>query len=50
MGLHGFYKTLLNLHSNNPALRAGDPGAKTEKVTTSDDKHIIAFLRKNGDK
>ncbi len=49
MGLHGFYKTLLNLHSNNPALRAGDQGAKTEKVTTSDDKHIIAFLRKNGD-
>ena len=49
MGLHGFYKTLLNLHSNNPALRAGDKGAKTEKITTSDDKHIIAFLRKNGD-
>ena len=49
MGLHGFYKTLLNLHSNNPALRGGDQGTKTEKVTTSDDKHIIAFLRKNGD-
>ena len=48
--LHDFYKTLLNLHSNNPALRAGDPGAKTEKVKTSDDQHIFAFLRKNGER
>ncbi len=50
IGLHDFYKTLLNLHSNNPALRAGDEAAKTEKVKTSDDQHIFAFLRKNGDK
>ena len=50
IGLHDFYKTLLNLHSNNPALRAGDQEAKTEKVKTSDDQHIFAFLRKNGEK
>jgi glycosidase len=48
-GLHDFYKTLLNLHSSNPALRAGDPAVKTEKVKTSDDQHILAFLRKNGE-
>jgi Alpha amylase, catalytic domain. len=40
IGLHDFYKKLLNLHSNNPALHAGDQGAKTEKVKTSDDQHI----------
>ena len=28
--LHDFYKTLLNLHSNNPALRAGDPEPKSK--------------------
>jgi glycosidase len=50
IGLHDFYKTLLNLHSINPALRAGDQGAKTEKVKTSDDQHILAFLRKNVEK
>ena len=50
IGLHDFYKKLLNLHSNNPALRAGDHGTKTEKVKTSDDQRIFAFLRKNGEK
>jgi len=47
--LHDFYKTLLNLHTNNPALRAGDPGTKTEKLTPSDNQHIFAFLRKDGE-
>ncbi|MFI5186632.1 MAG: alpha-amylase family glycosyl hydrolase [Chitinophagales bacterium] len=46
--LHDFYKTLLNLHSINPSLRAGDPESKTERLKTSDDQHIIAYLRKNG--
>jgi glycosidase len=50
IALHDFYKTLLNLHSNNSALRAGDPGVKTEKVKTSEDQHIFAFLRRNGEK
>jgi alpha-amylase len=47
--LHDFYKTLLKLHSNNPALRAGDPGSKTKRLKTSDDDHVFAYLRKNGD-
>jgi len=45
--LHDFYKTLLNLRTSNPALRAGDPETKTEKLTTSDNQHIFAFLRKD---
>jgi alpha-amylase len=48
--LHDFYKTLLNLHASNPALRAGDPLAITHRVKTSDDASIFAFLRKNGDR
>ena len=47
--LHDFYRTLLNLHTNNPALRAGDPETKTEKLTPSDNQHIFAFLRKDGE-
>jgi glycosidase len=50
IGLHDFYKTLLNLHSNNPALRAGDPETKTEKIKTSNDQHILTFLRRNEEK
>jgi len=48
IGLHDFYKPLLSLHSHNHALRAGDPQAKTERLKTSDDNHVFAFLRKNG--
>jgi alpha-amylase len=46
--LHDFYKTLLSLHSNNPAIRAGDPESKTIRIKTNDDKHVFAYLRKNG--
>ncbi|HMR84933.1 MAG TPA: alpha-amylase family glycosyl hydrolase [Niabella sp.] len=46
--LHEFYKTLLNLHSSNPALRGGDPSAQTFKLTTTADDKIFAYLRKNG--
>ena len=48
--LQNFYKTLLNLHANNPALRAGDSAAITYRIHTSDDAHIFAYLRKNGDR
>jgi glycosidase len=48
--LHDFYNRLLNLHSANPALHAGDPEAKTEKIKTSEDQHLFAFLRRNGEK
>jgi glycosidase len=47
--LHDFYKTLLHLHSSNPALRAGDPAAITIRLNTNDDAHIFSFIRKKGD-
>ena len=49
-GLHNFYKTLLDLHSNHPALRAGDENVKTRRISTSEDQQIFSFLRKNGEK
>lgn len=46
--LHDFYKTLLNLHSRNPALRATDSNASTYRITTTDNNNVFAFLRRNG--
>ena len=46
--LHDFYKTLLNLKSNNSALRGGDPAVTTYLLKTSADDKILAYLRKNG--
>jgi glycosidase len=46
--LHDFYKTLLRLHTNNPALKAGDPVSKTIRIKASDPKRVFAYLRKNG--
>ena len=34
--LHDFYKVLLNLKTNNPALRSGDPTVQTFRIKTSD--------------
>ncbi len=48
--LADFYKTLLKLHTNNPALRSGDPTAQTFILKTSESKKVFAFLRKNGNK
>jgi len=48
--LHDFYKTLLNLHSSNPALRAVDPRGQTFRIKTSDDTHVLAYLRRDGNK
>src|SRR6185436_12131836 len=45
--LHDFYKILLDLHSNNPALRAGDPQSTTQRINTGADDHILAYIRKN---
>jgi alpha-amylase len=47
--LHEFYKSLLHLHSTNPALRTADPVAITRRIRTSDDTHVFAYLRKNGE-
>ena len=43
--LHDFYKTLLTLHTNNPALWAD---ADVQRLRTSDDAHVLAYLRKAG--
>ena len=45
--LHDFYKTLLKLRKRNPALRTNDPAVITHFIITSDDKSILAYLRKN---
>jgi alpha-amylase len=48
--LHDFYKTLLNLHSVHPALRAGDTNAETFRIKTSNDSYVFAYKRTNGDR
>ncbi len=48
--LNDFYKVLLQLKTNNPALRSGDPAVQTFRIKTSDAKNIFAYLRKNGGK
>ncbi len=45
-----FYKKLLNLHSSNPAMRAGDPSVQTFRIKTSAPKNIFSYLRSQGDK
>jgi glycosidase len=47
--LHGFYKKLLLLKKNNPALRGGDSNTTTQRIRTSADDKIFSFLRKNGE-
>jgi glycosidase len=46
--LNDFYKTLLGLRSNHPALRSGDTAVQTFRINTSDPNRVMAFLRKNG--
>jgi len=43
---HDFYKALLNLKTNNPALRSGDATVQTFRIKTSDPKNVFAYLRK----
>ena len=45
--LHSFYKTLLHLHTKNPALRAKD--SETFRLSTTADDIVFAFVRKNGE-
>ena len=45
--LHGFYKKLLNLHTSNAALRAGDDNSQTQRINTNDGEHVYAYRRKN---
>jgi hypothetical protein len=46
--LHDFYHTLLELHTNNPALRAADESVVTYPLAINEHKNTIAYLRKNG--
>lgn len=46
--LHDFYRILLNLHSQNPALRGGDANVTTYRLKTDDPGNVFAYLRKNG--
>ena len=47
--LHDFYKRLLNLHSTNAALRAGDNATISKRVTTDNDDKLFGFIRQNGE-
>ena len=47
--LHDFYRRLLALKANNPALNGGNSKASTEILTTSADAKIFAYSRKNSD-
>lgn len=42
-----FYKTLLHLHKNNPALRAGDRLVRTHIVNTNANDRVMSYLRIN---
>jgi alpha-amylase len=46
--LHDFYKTLLTLHKNNTALRAGDVAVTTYNLSMNNGDKVMAYLRKNG--
>lgn len=46
--LEDFYKTLLSLKKNNPALRGGDAAVTTYLPGMATPGKVIAFLRKNG--
>jgi glycosidase len=48
--LNEFYKTLLSLKTNNPALVSGDPSVQTFRIKTSDPEKVFAYLRKKGNK
>ncbi|MFT3747925.1 MAG: alpha-amylase family glycosyl hydrolase [Agriterribacter sp.] len=46
--LADFYKTLLKLHSEHPALAAGSPLVQTSILTIPSDNDILAYLRTYG--
>jgi glycosidase len=47
--LDSFYRSLLLLKRDNPALRGGDPRATTTRLKTSHNDSVFCFLRKNGE-
>ena len=48
-GLFDFYKTLMWLNRNNQALWNGTSGGEYERIKTTDDEHVFAIKRQNGD-
>ena len=48
--MQDFYKTLLYLHKNNPALRTGDAAATSFDLINNTPDNVITYLRKNGNK
>jgi len=48
--LHDFYKTLLNLRFDNPALRAADGNVRTFRLDTTDNVDVFGYLKKNKDR
>ena len=49
-GLHNFYKILLELHHDHPALRAVDENVRMYRIPTSEDEKIFSYLRKIGER
>jgi len=47
--LHGFFRTLLHLRKNNPALRSGDPSVTIHRLRTQFDERSFVFARRSGD-
>ncbi len=47
LALHGFYKTLLHLKTNNAALRAAEEQVQTHLLQPTDNR-VLAYLRANG--
>jgi len=47
--LQDFYKKLLMLHSNNPALRGGDEATTPQRLTTDNNDKLFGFMRKKKD-
>lgn len=48
--MHDFYKKLLTLKSEHPALRAGDTSAATYRLQTTDNGRAFFYLRRNVDR
>lgn len=48
--MQDFYRTLLTLRLNNPALCAGDPHVRSFRLDTTRNAEIFAYLLKNGER
>ena len=48
--LHDFYKRLLVLRKQHPALRSGDPAVATIRILTDANHFVFAFLRRHGNR